>query len=66
MADPIPDTRSLDPLTARKTWRTVEPLHGMVYFAPEAAESYTRLGLGRSPATSPRGRRPWERWGPTR
>lgn len=33
------------PLTARKTWRTVEPLHGMVYFAPEAAESYRKLGL---------------------
>jgi len=36
-------------LTARKTWRTVEPLHGMVYFAPEADRSYARLGLeGRS------------------
>ncbi len=33
------------PLTARKTCRTVEPLHGMIYFAPEAAESYRRLGL---------------------
>ncbi len=32
-------------VTARKTWRTVEPLHGMVYFAPEAAESYRQLGL---------------------
>jgi len=32
-------------VTARKTWRTVEPLHGMVYFAPEAADSYRRLGL---------------------
>jgi len=37
------------PLTARKTWRTVEPLHGMVYFAPEADRSYASLGLeGRS------------------
>jgi len=36
-------------LTARKTWRTVEPLHGMVYFAPEADRSYAGLGLeGRS------------------
>ncbi len=32
-------------VTARKTWRTVEPLHGMVYFAPEADESYRGLGL---------------------
>ena len=39
----------VSPLTARKTWRTLEPLHGMVYFAPEAAASYARLGLeGRS------------------
>ena len=35
----------VSPVTARKTWRTVEPLHGMVYFAPEADESYRRLGL---------------------
>ena len=31
-------------LLARKTWRTLEPLHGMVYFVPEAAEAYARLG----------------------
>jgi helix-turn-helix protein len=36
-------------LTARKTWRTLEPLHGMVYFVPEAAAAYERLGItGRS------------------
>ena len=33
-------------VTARKTWRTLEPLHGMVYFAPEADASYARLGIG--------------------
>ena len=32
-------------LRARKTWRTVEPLHGMIYFVPEAAEAYARLGI---------------------
>jgi len=32
-------------LVAHKTWRTVEPLHGMIYFAPEAAEAYARLGV---------------------
>ena len=32
-------------LRARKTWRTLEPLHGMVYFVPEAAEAYLRLGI---------------------
>jgi hypothetical protein len=32
-------------LLARKTWRTVEPLHGMIYFVPEAAEAYARIGI---------------------
>jgi hypothetical protein len=32
-------------LLARKTWRTLEPLHGMVYFVPEAADAYGRLGI---------------------
>ena len=38
---------SVDPgaLLARKTWRTLEPLHGMIYFVPEAAEAYERLGI---------------------
>jgi hypothetical protein len=39
------DTLPVEPLTARRTLRTLEPLHGMIYFAPEASESYTRLGL---------------------
>ena len=34
---------------ARKTWRTLEPIHGMIYFAEEPAAEYERLGLtGRS------------------
>jgi len=32
-------------LRARKTWRTLEPLHGMIYFVPEAAAAYERLGI---------------------
>jgi hypothetical protein len=32
-------------LVARKTWRTLEPLHGAIYFVPEAAEAYARLGV---------------------
>ena len=35
----------LAPVVARKTWRTLEPLHGMIYFAPEADEAYGRAGL---------------------
>lgn len=36
---------TLDPLVARRTWRTLEPIHGMIYFAPEAADRYAALGL---------------------
>jgi hypothetical protein len=32
-------------LVARKTWRTLEPLHGSIYFVPEAAAAYARLGI---------------------
>src|SRR5580700_5116312 len=32
-------------MIARKTWRTLEPIHGMVYFAPEAASRFEALGL---------------------
>ena len=37
----------MDPIVARKTWRTVEPLHGLVYFAQERDEVYDGLGLRR-------------------
>jgi hypothetical protein len=36
---------SLDPVVARKTWRTLEPVHGLIYFAPEAGAAYEALGL---------------------
>lgn len=40
---------SINPVTARKTWRTLEPIHGFIYFAPEAVEAYAALGVtGRS------------------
>jgi len=32
-------------VVARKTWRTLEPIHGLIYFAPEAAESYAAIGI---------------------
>jgi Helix-turn-helix family len=40
-----PDSDADGALRARKTWRTGEPLHGMIYFVPEAAEAYARLGI---------------------
>jgi len=36
---------TVGPVVARKTWRTLEPIHGLIYFAPEAAERYAALGI---------------------
>lgn len=39
----------MEPVVARKTWRTLEMIHGLVYFAPEATDAYAALGVkGRS------------------
>ena len=35
----------MDSLLARKMWRTLEPYHGLIYFAPEAAAGYEALGV---------------------
>lgn len=35
----------MDPTTARKTWRTLEPIHGAIYFAAEPREEYAGVGL---------------------
>ena len=35
----------MDPMIARRTWRTLEPIHGMIYFSAEAGAEYERLGL---------------------
>ena len=35
----------MDPAIARKTWRTLEPIHGAIYFAAEARDEYKALGL---------------------
>jgi hypothetical protein len=42
--DPHP-APAVDPTLARMAWRTAEPIHGMIYFAPEAHERYAALGL---------------------
>ncbi|MFG1702724.1 hypothetical protein ACFLIM_05990 [Nonomuraea sp. M3C6] len=31
--------------SARRAWRRLEPIHGMIYFVPEASRRYTELGL---------------------
>src|SRR3954447_10136114 len=33
------------PIVARKMSRSLEPYHGVIYFLPEAAESYARRGV---------------------
>jgi hypothetical protein len=35
----------MDAIVARKTWRTLEPVHGLVYFGETQAEVYGKLGL---------------------
>lgn len=35
----------MDPIIARKTWRTLEPIHGAIYFASEARDEYRTIGL---------------------
>jgi hypothetical protein len=35
----------MEPVMARKMWRTLEPYHGLVYFAPEASAAYEALGV---------------------
>jgi hypothetical protein len=37
--------RGVDPIVARKTWRTAEPVHGVVYFARERLDAYERIGV---------------------
>ena len=34
----------VEPGIARRTWRTAEPVHGFIYFLPEANEAYAALG----------------------
>ncbi len=35
----------MTPILARKMWRTLEPYHGMIYFAPQATEAYAAIGV---------------------
>ena len=35
----------MEPIVARKMWRTLEPYHGLIYFAPEATAAYAELGI---------------------
>src|SRR5688500_389579 len=44
----------MDGTTSRRMHRTIEPIHAMVYFAPEAQEEYAALGLaGQAELSSP-------------
>src|SRR6476469_2056709 len=36
---------AMDSLMARKMWRTLEPYHGLVYFASEARDAYAGFGI---------------------
>lgn len=48
-ASAAPRPTAVDPVLARKMWRTLEPYHGFIYFSPTAAAAYAELGItGRS------------------
>lgn len=34
----------MDPIVSRQCWKTLEPVHAFIYFAPEAQEEYAALG----------------------
>lgn len=36
---------AIEPGLVRQAWRLAEPLHGMIYFVPEAQERYAALGI---------------------
>ena len=40
-----PVTVAFDPDIARRTWMTLEPIHGMTYFSPHGAPIYDAIGL---------------------
>ena len=35
----------MDPVIARKTWRSLEAVHGMIYFTPDALPAYAAVGI---------------------
>ena len=35
----------MQPVVARKMWRTLEPYHGLIYFSPDATAAYEALGV---------------------
>ncbi|CAN5332293.1 hypothetical protein BH24ACT10_BH24ACT10_12730 [soil metagenome] len=35
----------MEPSVSRQCWKTLEPVHAMIYFVPEAQEEYTALGF---------------------
>ncbi len=37
----------MDTLTARKTWRSMEAVHGMIYFTPDAPPAYAAVGINK-------------------
>jgi len=38
-------TSGVTPELARKTWRSMEAVHGMIYFTSDATEEYAKLGI---------------------
>jgi hypothetical protein len=45
MGDSNSSVGTVDPAEARRTWRSLEAVHGMIYFTPEAPPRYAEVGI---------------------
>jgi hypothetical protein len=45
MGDSNSSVGTVDPAEARRTWRSLEAVHGMIYFTPEAPPRYADVGI---------------------
>ena len=45
MGDSTSSVGTVDPAEARRTWRSLEAVHGMIYFTPEAPPRYADVGI---------------------
>ena len=41
----VDDATSVTPADARRTWRRLEAVHGMIYFTPDAPPRYAAVGV---------------------
>jgi hypothetical protein len=42
---PVTPMSTVTPVTARRTFRRAEPIHGMIYFTPHGPDAYAQVGI---------------------